>query len=185
MKKLIWLSVAGIIALGAAGCGNHKKPTFTYMPDMAYSPALKAQEPGSMQMPPAGTVPRDFQRYQFANDPEGAGQQLRNPLRRTRENLLRGKEQFRIYCGVCHGPEGQGDGSIVPKFPRPPSLTSEKVANWPDGRIFHVITAGQNLMPSYAHQIEPEDRWAIVHFLRVLYRAQNPSAADLKKAENF
>ena len=73
-----------------------------------------------------------------------------------------------------------GDGSIVPKFPRPPSLQSDKVRQWADGRIFHTITIGQNLMPSYATQISAGDRWAIIHYVRALQRAKHPTAEDLK-----
>jgi mono/diheme cytochrome c family protein len=77
-------------------------------------------------------------------------------------------------CVVCHGPEGDGQGYIVPIYPMPPSLHSLKVRNWPDGRIFHVITRGQNLMPSYATQILPEDRWAVIHYVRALERSHLP-----------
>jgi mono/diheme cytochrome c family protein len=62
-------------------------------------------------------------------------------------------------------------------------LQSEKIQNWPDGRIFHVITAGQNVMPSYSTQVAQEDRWAIIHYIRALQRAKHPSEADLKTAE--
>jgi mono/diheme cytochrome c family protein len=115
-----------------------------------------------MRLPVKGTVPRHMTPYAYAGDPEGAGRELRNPLKMTRANLHRGQELFNIYCKTCHGPQGQGDGSIVPKFPRPPSLTSNKVHELPDGRIYHIITEGQNLMPSYTTQIDRQDRWAIV-----------------------
>jgi mono/diheme cytochrome c family protein len=47
-----------------------------------------------------------------------------------------------------------------------------------------VISAGQNLMPSYASQVASADRWAIIHYVRALQRSKNPSAEDLKAAEN-
>ncbi|HZE19942.1 MAG TPA: cytochrome c, partial [Candidatus Angelobacter sp.] len=68
------------------------------------------------------------------------------------------------------------------KFPMPPSLLSEKVSGWPDGRIYHVITRGQNLMPSYSSQILPEDRWAVIHYVRALERAAHPLPQDLRAA---
>ncbi|MEN9722055.1 MAG: hypothetical protein RJB38_41 [Pseudomonadota bacterium] len=166
-----------------SGC-KHSKPNFIFMPDMYYSPALKAQEEGAMRTPVKGTVPRGFAPYQYAvENNEELGAKLVNPLPRTKANLLRGQKQFNTYCIVCHGAYGEGDGSVVPKMPRPPTLQSEKVQKWQDGRIFHVITAGQNVMPSYASQISQEDRWAIVHYLRALQRAKHPSEADLKAAE--
>ena len=153
------------------------------MPSMVFSPAIKAQELGSMRPPVAGTVPRGFQPYQFANDPDAAGRELKNPLRRTTDVLARGKVMFETYCMVCHGVAAEGDGSIVPKFPRPPTLHSDKVTQWTDGRIYHVISIGQNLMPSYASQIDQGDRWAIIHYVRALQRSKNPTAEDLKSAQ--
>src|SRR5271156_5124571 len=97
--------------------------------------------------------------------------------------LLKGQHLFNTYCIVCHGTRAEGNGFIIPKFPQPPSLHSDKVRNWTDGRIFHVITTGQNLMPSYASQITPDERGAIINYVRVLQRAVNPTDADVKELE--
>lgn len=180
-----WGLVFFALALGAAGCGQHSKPSMTYMPDMAYSPALKAQEAGSMRLPVKGTIARGFAPYEYANEPELAGRELKNPLRPTLATFKRGQKMFNTYCIVCHGSAGEGDGYIVPKYPRPPSLQSEKVINYPDGRIFHIATVGQNLMPSYASQISREDRWAIIHYIRALQRSKHPTPEDLKYAEQL
>ena len=182
MKNAYALALVGsLIAL--SGC-KRSQPNFIFMPDMYYSPALKAQEEGGMRMPVKGTVPRGFTPYDFAaENSEELGKILINPLPRTKAVMLRGQTQYNTYCMVCHGAYGEGDGSVVPKYPRPPSLQSEKVQKWPDGRIFHVITAGQNVMPSYSTQVEQVDRWAIVHYIRALQKAKNPTASDLKAAE--
>jgi mono/diheme cytochrome c family protein len=136
-----------------------------------------------MRSPVPGTVPRGFTPYRYeAKDSLLAQSELENPLPRTSEVLGRGQRVFMTYCVVCHGPKGDGQGYIVPKFPMPPSLLSQKVSEWRDGRIYHVITRGQNLMPSYASQILPEDRWAVIHYVRALERAANPSPEDLKSA---
>lgn len=181
-SSILTLAAMGLLAGAMSACGKHEKPEFIYMPDMVYSPAFKAQE-GEMRMPVKGTVSRDFVAYQYAKDPEGAGRELKNPLQPTQQILARGQAMYSTYCLVCHGPKGEGDGSIVPKFPRPPSLQSDKVRGWTDGRIYHVISAGQNLMPSYASQIGTADRWAIIHYVRAIQRAQHPTAEDLKAAE--
>lgn len=171
------------LALALTGCGKHSKPNFTYMPDMAYSPAYKAQEPGAVRYPPAGTIPRGYQPYQYASaTAEEAGRKLRNPLKRSKEILARGQTMYNTHCIVCHGTAGEGDGTIVPKFPRPPSLQTEKARGWQDGSFFHVMTVGQNLMPSYRMQIDAADRWAIVHYIRALQRSKNPTAEDLRVA---
>jgi mono/diheme cytochrome c family protein len=64
----------------------------------------------------------------------------------------------------------------------PPVLYSDKVMAWPDGRIYHTITLGQGLMPSYATQILPEQRWAIVYYVRALQKAAHPTPQDLQAA---
>lgn len=171
-----------VLALALSSC-KHEKPNFTYMPDMIYSPAFKAQEEGAMRMPVKGTVPRGYVSYAYGNDPEAAGRELKNPLPRSMKNLKRGQAMYNVHCIVCHGPAGEGDGTVVPAFPRPPSLTSDKVRAWSDGRIYHVITAGQNLMPGYSGQVVPEDRWAIIHYIRAIQRAKNPTTEDLKAYE--
>jgi mono/diheme cytochrome c family protein len=174
-----------ILALGVAlsGCGKHEKPNFNYMPDMHYSPAIKAQE-GIQRLPVAGTIPRGYEPYAYQNlDPVQAGKLHQNPVPRSKEVLMRGEKMFNTYCIVCHGAYGEGDGYVVPKYPRPPSLQSDKVKNYADGSIYNVITLGQNLMSSYASQIAPQDRWAIIHYIRALQKAKNPTPDDLKYAE--
>ena len=170
----------GILSL--QGC-RHEEPNMIYMSEMVYSPAVKAQKQSSMRMPVEGTIPRDYVPYQYANDAERAGVELKNPLQPTREVLARGKHVYENTCAVCHGRLGLGDGSIIPKFPRPPSLQSDKIRNWSDGRIFHTITMGQNLMPSYASQIAPEERWPVIWYIRALQRSQHPTPEDIKISE--
>jgi mono/diheme cytochrome c family protein len=84
------------------------------------------------------------------------------------------------FCSPCHGNFGRGDSRLQGQFPNPPTLHFDKVRNWPDGNIYHVMTDGQNIMPSYATQISKDDRWAIVQYIRVLQRAQNAKESDLK-----
>lgn len=169
------------VLLGAASvfaCGRHKEPNFTYMPDMAFSPAYKAQK--ALPRPPVpGTIPRGYVPYRLTSHEE-AGTALMNPLPMSRAILVRGQTIFNSYCLACHGPAGEGDGTVVPPFPRPPSLQSDKIRGYPDGSIFHIISRGQNLMPSYASQISPDDRWAVIHYLRVLQRSKHPTPEDLK-----
>lgn len=162
------------------------------MPDMSNQPALKAQKYASnlphhraMLEPPAGTIPRDFVPYPYKEDPEGAEKNLKNPLPATQEVLAAGQKNYNTFCYVCHGLKGYGDGPVIPSFPRPPSLQSEKVRNWSDGRIFHVITMGQNLMPSYASQVTAPKRWAIIRYVRALQRAERPSPEDVEAYKKY
>ncbi len=100
------------------------------------------------------------------------------PLPVTVELLDRGEERFMIYCSVCHGADGTGDGIVVQRgFTRPPTYHSDRLRQAPPGYFFDLITHGLGSMPSYAQQIKPRDRWAIVAYLRALQLSQH---ADLK-----
>jgi mono/diheme cytochrome c family protein len=172
----VFLASAALFVL--SGCTKHSQPNFIYMPDMYYSPAVKAQK-ALMRMPVEGTIPRGYMPYHFTS-PEEAGKALINPLKPTHAVLMRGQMMFNTFCIACHGEKGLGNGLVAAKMVRPPSLQSDKIRNWADGNIFHIITRGQNVMPSYASQIMPEDRWAIIHYIRVLQRAEHPTPEDLK-----
>jgi mono/diheme cytochrome c family protein len=183
--------VSAVVAFCLAGCSHQKsEPAIEYMPNMAYGPRVAAQaedplRPGQpvMRNPVPGTVPVGYTPYRYAQaDTLEAARDLVNPLPRTAAVLARGQKVYMNTCVVCHGPQGDGQGYIVPLFPMPPSLHSAKVRGWPDGRIFHVITRGQNLMPSYASQILPEDRWAVIHYVRALERSHLPVNPDSTRA---
>ncbi len=183
IQKLCPLALLVLIGCVASCVGaNGNRTTYEYLPsvNMVDMPSVKAQE-RPMRSPVPGTMPRGFTPYPYGKD-EGdrAGQELKNPLPRITANFQRGEKLFNTYCIPCHGSMGKGDGSIVPKFPRPPSLHSDKVRNWSDGRIYHVISMGQNLMPSYATKIDPQDRWAVVLYVRALQRAGHPTKEDLE-----
>lgn len=134
----------------------------------------------AMRNPVEGTVADGYLPYAFKDKPEEAMSALSNPLLPTKETLALGKQRFLTYCSPCHGNYAQADSRLNGQFPLPPSLHTDKVRNWPDGRIYHIITEGQNLMPSYASQILRNDRWAIVLYVRALQRALNAKEEDLK-----
>lgn len=97
------------------------------------------------------------------------------PLPVTKDLIDRGQDRFNIYCIVCHGPVGNGDGMIVRRgFPKPPTYHDDRLRNAPVGHFFDVITNGWGKMNSYAYQVQPADRWAIVAYIRTLQASQNP-----------
>lgn len=99
--------------------------------------------------------------------------------------LERGQERFNIYCSMCHGPSGDGNGMIVQRgFRRPPSLHVERLRNAPAGHFFDVMSNGFGAMPSYRVQTTPHDRWAIVAYLRVLQLSQN-ATSDVLSPEDI
>lgn len=135
-----------------------------------------------MRMPVEGTVARGFMPYPYkaTDKTDSVGKFLANPLLPTAQTLELGKKKFLTFCSPCHGNFGRGDSRMNGQFPSPPTLHSDKVRQWPDGSIYHVITVGQNVMPSYQYQITREERWAIVHYIRALQRAHNAKETDLQ-----
>lgn len=87
--------------------------------------------------------------------------------------LRRGQERFNIYCIVCHGEQGLGDG-MIPKrgFPNPPSYMDQRLLDVPIGYFYDVMTNGFGRMYSYKSRVSVEDRWAIASYIRVLQLSQ-------------
>ncbi len=100
------------------------------------------------------------------------------PMPVTEAVVNRGEERYRVFCIVCHGPNGEGDGMIVKRgFSQPPTYHDDRLRNAPVGHFFDVMTNGWGKMNSYASQIPVADRWAIVAYIRTLQVSQNPNAA--------
>ena len=97
------------------------------------------------------------------------------PIPVTKELIDRGQDRYNIYCIVCHGPVGNGDGMIVRRgFSKPPTYHDDRLRNAPVGHFFDVITNGWGKMNSYAYSVQPADRWAIIAYIRALQVSQNP-----------
>jgi len=101
------------------------------------------------------------------------------PFAVTREVMARGQQRYNIYCTPCHGPLGEGDGMIVRRgLKPPPSFHIERLQQSPAGHFFDVMTNGLGAMQDYSVQINAEDRWAIVAYVRALQLSQNATLAD-------
>jgi mono/diheme cytochrome c family protein len=95
----------------------------------------------------------------------------------TPDLVARGEERFRAFCTPCHGPGGQGDGTVVSRgLQPPPSYYEERLRALSPEQIVTVITHGKGRMFPYADRVLPEDRWAIAHFVKQL-QARNTGAA--------
>jgi len=102
----------------------------------------------------------------------------------TTAMIERGRERFNIHCAVCHGSSGAGDGMIVQRgFPTPPSFHSDRLRAAPAGHFFDVMTRGYGVMYPYASRVTPEDRWAIVAYVRAVQLSQNATLTDVPAAE--
>jgi mono/diheme cytochrome c family protein len=101
------------------------------------------------------------------------------PIPVTREVLERGRLRFEINCVPCHGETGDGNGIVVQRgFPAPPSYHIDRLREAPAGHFFDVMTRGYGAMFSYASRVTPEDRWAIVAYIRALQLSQHATLAD-------
>lgn len=103
------------------------------------------------------------------------------PIKVTAEVLERGRNRFNIYCSVCHGEDGYGNGPIVRRgFPQPPSYHIDRLRRAPVGHMFDVISNGYGVMYSYNDRIpKVEDRWAIVAYVRALQLSQHANVSEL------
>lgn len=113
------------------------------------------------------------------------------PVQVTEVRMQRGQARYNIYCAPCHGLVGQGDGLISlraiglqePTWVPPTNLTNEIVAAQPVGKLFDTISNGRRKMAGYAAQIEPDDRWSIVLYVRALQRSQRATLKEVPKDE--
>lgn len=127
----------------------------------------------NLQLPMAGTIARGYVPHHFDDGLvtfENVGEQLKNPFPGDSiEILQRGEKVFQTFCFVCHGPTGLGDGPVTKRgVPPPPSLLLDRTKELKDGQIYYIITIGKDNMPPHASQIDREDRWKVIHYVRSL-----------------
>jgi mono/diheme cytochrome c family protein len=128
-----------------------------------------------LREPPPGTIPRGRPPLHFAATPEDAkraGRELANPAAANAAALARGETVYQSFCLTCHGGQGKGDGPVAQRgFPAPPSLLAPNALGLADGQMFHILTWGQGNMPSYASQVDREDRWKVILYVRSLQKS--------------
>jgi mono/diheme cytochrome c family protein len=151
---------------------------------------------GSAQRPPVpGTVKRGNLRtsenaaFYQGRSPDGALIPT-IPVGVTQDLVERGLERYNIFCAMCHGYTGDGRGIIMVGnggqgygYAPAPTFHSDYLRDIEDGHLYEVITNGIRNMPSYAHQVNPTDRWAIVAYIRALQRSQAGTAEDIPDVE--
>ncbi|MEK7383368.1 MAG: cytochrome c, partial [Elusimicrobiota bacterium] len=160
-------------------------PELPPMSRMQDQPRLNSQSPSAffkdgrgMRPMPAGSVSRGHLPYLIKTPEEAA--RLVNPVPRTQETMEKGRALYNIYCRVCHGSLGDGRTTLTSAYgAKPADLRIKRLARAPDGDIYHTIMVGKNAMPSYAYELKEDERWAVIHYLRALQRAQNAREADI------
>jgi mono/diheme cytochrome c family protein len=151
----------------------------------------------SMHAPPEGTVPREritgnapLTTGRLADGPiQANGEALPRyvtaiPVTMTKELLALGRKRFDITCATCHGPLGDGRSIVGTQMALrpPPSLVDEKYISKPSGYFFEVATKGFGMMASYAAELDVQERWAVVAYLRALQLAQTAKIDDVPAA---
>ncbi len=130
--------------------------------NMADQPSIGLQE-GPRLLPPEKSVPITGRSIVLDTLPI-------NPIVADEISLQRGEILFSIYCQLCHGERGQGDGPLAKHYEERPirSLTSTNITAQFDGQLFRTITEGFSRMPSQAEALSPRERWDVINFLRTL-----------------
>lgn len=183
MKSLIKILAIAVV-LVMVSCKKDTAPNYQFMPNMyepvgyeTYSEA-PFRDGVEAQIPAQGSIPRGYVPFDIDNTTEGyimAKETLKSSLDSTLVDFTRGKELYDIYCGICHGNKGDGQGNLVKR---------EKILGVPkyddvgrainEGSIYHTIYYGKNAMGSYANQLNEEERWQVVAYVLKL-------KADLEK----
>ncbi|MEZ5038543.1 MAG: cytochrome c [Saprospiraceae bacterium] len=108
-----------------------------------------------------------------------------NPFPITAAGLERGKELYNIYCGICHGAKGDGNGYLVSEensnavYPAQPAVfTTDQFLTASNGRFYHAIIYGKNVMGGYADKLSFEERWQVIHWIRSLQAKDQKLAYD-------
>jgi mono/diheme cytochrome c family protein len=203
-----------IVAVAGFRGQKGKKPPIEIFPDMDHQPKVKAQVPSTFyadnrgtRLPVAGTIPLGYEMPVSKENPfpeEGKYRSVRFstgtdylntgrfdelwgtgiPMPVTAELMQRGKERYTIYCAVCHGASGGGNG-IAGQYGLVAiaSYHQDRLRTMADGEIFNTITHGKNTMLGYGANIPVNDRWAIVAYVRALQLAQTATISDVPADE--
>ena len=177
MKSLINTFILVVIITSLFSCQNKRKPNYQFFPNMYESVGYEAYGeydvfPNKQEalVPPEGTIARGHSLYSYANTNDGYNSALKNlktDLSSSEIDLKRGKELYEIYCGICHGNKGAGQGKLVKreKILGVPSYADRPITT---GSIYHVIYYGKNSMGSYANLLNEEERWQVTAYVEAL-----------------
>lgn len=192
---VLLLSVMGLRGLRSS------RPPIEVFPDMDRQAKYKPQAgsrffaDGRADRPlPPGTVPfgretgqadpaflrADDFRYEGKLADGSFGRGFPAKLEVNRELIERGQGRYQIYCAPCHGALGDGNG-ITKSYGMltTPTYHDDRLRGMAEGEIFNTITHGKNTMMAYADKLAPDDRWAVVAYVRALQRAAHGTINDV------
>lgn len=176
MKALVYhcLFWGAIMTVGCENSGPERD--FERMVNQAYFLPYKEcdffSDRRAMREPPDGTLPAETSQLPAAVEYGMLNETYveKNPVLLTAQFVALGQRRFDVFCAPCHGILGDGSSVVAQKMTLqpPPSIVTDRIRQFPDGRIFAIISDGYGLMPNYAHEIESIERWAVVAYVRAL-----------------
>jgi mono/diheme cytochrome c family protein len=210
MKKITFFSMmAAVVGAGSLiGCGGKENPGRVYMPDMAYSRAYEtyamhdstvitadpSKKGGNAiyynATPVSGTIKRgEMFPYDIPNTPEGYIQSatVKNPVTEmSAAELAEAKRLYQINCAICHGDKADGQGPLAAsgKVGGIANLTLPMYVTMADGTMYHSITYGRGLMGSYASQLDRNERWMVINYLRTLQGGKGAATTEAAAADS-
>ncbi len=195
-RVAVRLAAVAAVALAAGGCtaldnALAKIPFFSFMEESpAFDPyeAPRPAPPNAVPFAsPVGDLPPVRRPAGLATEQwlVSLADSLENPFPMNEQTIAAGKAEYDIYCSVCHGPTGQGNGPVTATGQYPPiapSLTTPRAIALSDEYIYGVIWAGRGLMPAYAERVPDRERWLVVNYVRQLQRAAAGAGSQAQQA---
>ena len=169
MKNLKNILIVSLFLM-MVSCFDSSKPNYQFFPQMydsegydTYSESDAFSNGIEAQLPVEGTISRGWEPYEYLDTNEGyenAKLNLLSPIKVSKESLENGKKLYEIYCSVCHGSKGDGQGILMKRevYLGVPSYIDREIT---PGSIYHVLMYGKNAMGSHAGQINELERWQI------------------------
>ena len=195
LNLILVVALAFVLALLMIMRVDNSRPNFQVNlgDDMTASPAYSAYEANenfangrTLQNPIPGTIARGAKQFHYIATPKDAlraGEQLTNPFDLSAEHgtnsAARGQLAYQKFCVACHAADGAGNGPVARRgFPPPPSLLTGTSRGMKDGQLFHILTYGQNSMPTFAAQLTHDRRWDVINHIRLLQQKTEPTAGQ-------
>ena len=206
---ILLLVIITVLAIAGFRGSYSSKPPLEIFPDMDRQPRLKPQSEFSFwedgradREPVAGTVVRgndldvkavfeeDYESDRYRNPELYTAKDEKGdfiptiPYPVTLEFVKKGQEKYTIYCAVCHGDSGNGNG-VTTNYGVAGSMNyhDDRVRQMPDGEIYHIIVNGVRQMKGYGDKLNAEERWAVVAYVRALQKSQTAGLQDVPQAQ--
>ncbi len=177
MKHILKISSIGLLIISLVSCKDSQSPNYQYFPNMyeavgyeTYSESDAFKNGQEAQLPPNGTLKRGADIYDLPNTTEGYNASklvVTSPLDSTQVDMKKAGELYNVYCAICHGEKGDGQGNLV-KREKLLGIPSYKDRQITVGSVYHVQMFGLNSMGSYANQLDAKERWMVSAYVMKL-----------------